>query len=191
MTSPRQLKANRLNALVSTGPRTMAGKRHSSVNALRHGLTVPVELSAWAPHEFNLRQLLAAEGLSDECVAELARLILDYERNVAQHRSAFLQLTKGSGVSHGVDFPNPNQSGGYDGRPVGLGLANDSPHAKVDDFGMVRLMARLNKKRGRGSLGSEAKAQTGLLRTESRYLKRAANQLVRYCKRLSSGLQSP
>src|SRR5262249_20283738 len=39
MTSPRQLEANRGNALKSTGPRTIPGKQASRRNALRHGLT--------------------------------------------------------------------------------------------------------------------------------------------------------
>src|SRR3954462_14574520 len=37
-TSPRRLAANRRNALKSTGPRTSAGKKRSSRNALKHGL---------------------------------------------------------------------------------------------------------------------------------------------------------
>jgi hypothetical protein len=39
MASERQIRANRRNALKSTGPRTAAGKVASSRNALRHGLT--------------------------------------------------------------------------------------------------------------------------------------------------------
>jgi hypothetical protein len=39
MTSLRQLEANRLNALRSTGPRTEAGKSRSRLNAVRHGVT--------------------------------------------------------------------------------------------------------------------------------------------------------
>ena len=40
MTSERKIAANRDNARRSTGPRTTAGKRRASQNALRHGLAV-------------------------------------------------------------------------------------------------------------------------------------------------------
>jgi hypothetical protein len=39
MASERQIAANRRNAQSSTGPRTKAGKKRASENALRHGLT--------------------------------------------------------------------------------------------------------------------------------------------------------
>jgi hypothetical protein len=39
MTSARQIEANRINALKSTGPKTEAGKKFSRCNAVRHGLT--------------------------------------------------------------------------------------------------------------------------------------------------------
>ncbi len=39
MTSQRQLEANRRNALLSTGPRTVNGRNRSRYNAVRHGLT--------------------------------------------------------------------------------------------------------------------------------------------------------
>ena len=42
MTIPRQLAANRRNARLGTGPRSAAGKRSVAVNALRHGLSIPV-----------------------------------------------------------------------------------------------------------------------------------------------------
>ena len=39
MISDKQLEANRNNALRSTGPRTKEGRKRSSLNALRHGLS--------------------------------------------------------------------------------------------------------------------------------------------------------
>jgi hypothetical protein len=39
MASPAQIRANRLNAQHSTGPRTEAGKQKTSFNAISHGLT--------------------------------------------------------------------------------------------------------------------------------------------------------
>src|SRR5438309_10994791 len=39
MATARQREANRRNALQSTGPRTLAGKKVAGLNALRHGLT--------------------------------------------------------------------------------------------------------------------------------------------------------
>jgi hypothetical protein len=39
MASDKQIEANRRNALLSTGPRTDAGKRRSRLNAYHHGLT--------------------------------------------------------------------------------------------------------------------------------------------------------
>ena len=46
MTSLKQIAANRLNALKSTGPRTEEGKQRSRCNALRHGLTAETVITA-------------------------------------------------------------------------------------------------------------------------------------------------
>ena len=56
MTSARRRQINRANSQHSTGPKTEAGKKQSSLNALRHGLTgqivvMPTEdLEAYRSH---------------------------------------------------------------------------------------------------------------------------------------------
>jgi hypothetical protein len=42
MASERQIAANRRNAQKSTGPKSVQGKKRSSKNAYRHGLSVAV-----------------------------------------------------------------------------------------------------------------------------------------------------
>ena len=44
MVSERRIEANRRNAQRSTGPRSLAGKTRSSINALRHGITGQVSI---------------------------------------------------------------------------------------------------------------------------------------------------
>jgi hypothetical protein len=60
-----QLEANRRNAQQSTGPRTEEGKKTSSLNALRHGLTARIVV---LPTE----DLAAYKSFSDEFLVDLA-----------------------------------------------------------------------------------------------------------------------
>ena len=86
MTSAKRTAANQRNAECSSGPRTDAGKRRSSVNAMRHGLTTSIETSLWGPHLQSLQALLESDGLNPPESRELALCILNYERNVQSHR---------------------------------------------------------------------------------------------------------
>ncbi|SYZ74483.1 hypothetical protein TRIP_C90111 [Candidatus Zixiibacteriota bacterium] len=63
--SQKQLIANRLNALKSTGPRTPLGKLRSSRNALKHGLY----------SKFNLSQIFAS--IPAKYQNRFIRMILD------------------------------------------------------------------------------------------------------------------
>jgi hypothetical protein len=72
MTSPRQLQANRQNALRSTGPRSDAGKARSRLNALRHGLTAQhVVLPGESPKEFEKFRRSAFDSLRPEDELEM------------------------------------------------------------------------------------------------------------------------
>ncbi len=63
-----QLAANRANAQLSTGPRTGEGKKRSSLNAFRHGLTgqivihTPEDQAAFQKHCDAIRKALAPVG---------------------------------------------------------------------------------------------------------------------------------
>jgi hypothetical protein len=78
MSSLKQIEANRLNALKSTGPRTEEGKRRSRCNAIRHGLTAETVIV----------------GLEDREDYESfeATIIGDYDPTTAVERELVLRL---------------------------------------------------------------------------------------------------
>ena len=75
-----QLTANRENAQHSTGPRTEAGRKRSSLNAFRHGLTgqivihTPEDAQAFKKHCDGIREALAPIGALE---ADLAQAIAE------------------------------------------------------------------------------------------------------------------
>ncbi len=85
-----QLEANRRNAQQSTGPRTEAGKKISSLNALRHGLTsrivvLPTEdLSAYNRFSDEFLVDLAPETFSER---QCAQTIIDTQWRLNRVRS--------------------------------------------------------------------------------------------------------
>lgn len=78
MTSLKQIEANRLNALKSTGPRTEEGKLRSRQNALRHGLTA--------------RTVVAALEDADEYQSFAAGIAADYGARTASERELISRL---------------------------------------------------------------------------------------------------
>ena len=81
MTSPKQKAANRLNAIKSTGPRTAEGTRKASLNAVKHRLSLPVSGLNFSQEIADVAALVRDECTSDHQAKELAKRIIDYERN--------------------------------------------------------------------------------------------------------------
>src|SRR6478752_4222699 len=78
MTLLTRVKANRANALKSTGPRTTQGKEHSRCNAVRHGLTAET--------------VIARLEDADEYQAFEAAVTADYDAESAVERELVLRL---------------------------------------------------------------------------------------------------
>ena len=78
MSSPKQIEANRRNALKSTGPITRKGKERSRRNALRHGLTAET--------------VIAALEDADDYQAFEAAVTADYDAETAVERELVLRL---------------------------------------------------------------------------------------------------
>src|SRR5262245_12998669 len=75
MTSPRQIVANRRNALLSTGPRSDDGKNRSRQNALTHGLaaeSIVVGIEDAAAYEAFEADILAENEPQSTLERELA-----------------------------------------------------------------------------------------------------------------------
>jgi hypothetical protein len=88
--SERRIAANRRNALLSSGPRTAAGKARVSQNALRHGLAVSVlKDSVLAAEVEALAQSLSDQD--DELMAQ-GRIIAESEFDLERIRRASVSL---------------------------------------------------------------------------------------------------
>ena len=98
MTSLKQIEANRLNALKSTGPRTTRGKQQSRQNAIRHGLTAETVITAFedsAEYQEFERRIMADHqphsATDRELVARLASLLWRLRRS-AQIETGLFQM---------------------------------------------------------------------------------------------------
>ena len=90
MSSPRQIEANRRNALQSTGPTSANGKHVSRRNALRHGFTAETVLEPLeSPDEYRtfeaaiLSEYLPQTPVERELVHRLASLFWRLRRSTS------------------------------------------------------------------------------------------------------------
>jgi hypothetical protein len=143
MATEKQIAANRRNALLSCGPKTEAGKKSSSRNALRHGLTARINDPLGSKIESSLHPETADERRLAQSVAgdharlnrarsvlttvadpRSVRLLSVYERRSYRSMQKNLRLLNKMQATRRTleqasllqnDFPGPN----------GFGFAND------------------------------------------------------------------
>ena len=92
MASERKIAANRRNARNSTGPRSSVGKRRTSRNAYRHGLTATVASSAERTKRIERLAREIAGTATDVFVLERARDAAQAELDLEQIRRVKVAL---------------------------------------------------------------------------------------------------
>ena len=164
MTSEAQWIANRLNALKSTGPRSVAGQRASAHNAKKHGLTTPLTST-----DVRVRAVSAAIAidLPTEFAGQFALRIVELERAEQAARDALIEHVE----------PEQIVVDGLTGIPLTAQLMSQLPN----HFSPSEIQALL----GRAVVqeGTQEVNQT-LKRVNAceRYLKRSANQMTRFLR---------
>jgi hypothetical protein len=119
MASRSQIQANRRNALMSTGPKTEAGKSRSRSNAVRHGLTAETVIELLEdPEDYKAFQLSVASdfdaqtAVERELVLRLAGLLWRLRRATAIE-TGMLQIHSDTTV--GLSVSRPPRPQGTDG----------------------------------------------------------------------------
>ena len=184
MTSIAQRRANRRNALKSTGPKTTKGKFRASLNAVSHGLSAPA-YPAWREGKVSaIEGALKGERLPDADIRRVAESIFEFERNIAHQREVFAKRQAGEGESVVLE----NEAALSD--EIDEMLMLDERHGGPDEDQrawlieaqtFMRRQQRINHARARRDAVEE------IVRSE-RYMRRAANQLVKALKASLKGL---
>jgi hypothetical protein len=182
MSSIAQRRANRRNALKSTGPKTKTGKFRASLNAVSHGLSAPAD-SAWRKGKVSaIEGALSGEGIRDAALRRIAETIFEFERNIAHQREIF--ATRHAGNDEGADESSQLEADAALPDEVDEMLMIDERHGGPGDDERAWLIeAQTFMRRQRRLQHARAKrdAVEEIVRAE-RYMRRAANQLVKALK---------
>ena len=99
MTSKRKAASNHSNAQGSSGPRSAAGKRHSSGNARKHGLAVPITNDQTWAQRIEFLAIEIAGNDADPLRLEEARIIAEAELDLVRVGAARTRLLELSGIT--------------------------------------------------------------------------------------------
>lgn len=191
MTSQKQRAANKVNALKSTGPKSIEGRKISSANSTKHSLSLPVDERLFADEIQAVANLIRGDCESDHQAIDLAKRIIDYERN-----ETFLILQ--SEVDPNADVnawgKDPLRFAIYEllnqhknKKPVSVTFTTSNLHPKgqerTDEIKYLKDLLKLFQKSALSrSRYAQVKLKNGL-----RYQKRAINQLVKGVQAIACG----
>ncbi len=179
MASPRQRAANRVNARKSTGPQTSLGKSRSSLNSTKHALTQKIDASPWGEYLKTLANLLSEDGIDLTKAHELAKKILDYERNVDYQRKRFLDLKEGRGLQY--ETPIGALTNVYVAGVFDQASENKKP---IFDEKLDKEMAKFLRTLATKEVRDAKREAERDVRNADRHYRRSANQLIKCLERL-------
>ena len=193
MASPKQRAANKANALKSTGPKSEGGKRRASVNATKHALSLPIDERSFEAELRAVVALIRDDCDSDSQALELARRIIDYERN-----EAFLikqsELDVNAEIKGWAMDPHRfalnalvQQHQNKERVPITFTTPNKRPKGK-ERTQEIKFIEDFLKLQDKVVLG-RAREQQIKMTSSQRYQKRAINQLIKGVRAVASGLE--
>ena len=165
LSRPKTL-ANRLNAQLSTGPRTGRGKRVSSKNSIKHGLNVEIDFESSDEYS-SLNSLLIEEGCSSFDAANIATSLLNYRRVMDAYYDTYTKTKEVDESFWDMDLMSAH---------MGLKLmAKDSEVTATELRSTMRLFARVQRDERR--LGSPVFRRTADCHKLIRYQRNAISRL--------------
>lgn len=159
MTFETKRAANRRNAATSTGPRSAAGKKRASQNALRHGLAISLRQDAAAQAEIErMAKLICGDGAS-RLKYELALVRAESEIVLRRARMARVAITE-----RAMNAARVRADQGQPRAHLGLGAGRDAPAtAAPTDIEALRQalpqLVRLERYARRAFLGGDRAAR--------------------------------
>lgn len=182
MTSLKQRAANRRNAQRSTGPKSDSGRGRAAANAIKHGLTSPIEATVWGSKVLELEPLLRSDGFNIAEARELARRLVEFERNVDYQRQRFLEGI--SGEPRAQIIPDEAKKDIEVAGQIAFLRGSKQTHLLGMDRPLAREMQKFFEQVANRQIKQANRDAVQELKNADRYLRRSANQLIKQLKSL-------
>ena len=98
MATDRQIAANRRNGLLGRGPNTSAGKARSSRNALKHGLSIPINRDKTLRRQIEVLARILAQSEAGNVFGQ-ARAAAEVEFELARARAVLEAVLTRAGIT--------------------------------------------------------------------------------------------
>jgi hypothetical protein len=182
VTSAAQRRANRRNALKSTGPKSRRGRQRASLNSTTHGLSRPAEPEERRAAVDLILNALDGERMEDRARERIAEVIFEFERNVAHQREIFQSRHGAANEKHGsAEAPGVVLAPVEETEELMLiseihGGPDEGERAWLRDA--QRFMRRQHRLKG----ARDRREAIEALVAADRYFRRSANQLIKVLK---------